>query len=1597
MASCVEQGSGNKRKGSSSSSSSTGGTGETPQTPDFSSSNNFFQEGATQSDAGLTLPISFSDRFYLRGAQVDFYIKNNGVTSNKCIVFTFNTTANSYLVMAATPQYFYNFSTNTQEYYYLISPGDKSKNQTFCQTPGLQATLSTINPTYNHVYTLADSCPSCGAGLFQSANTDMFSTSGNLISDIGVGQLKLILSNSISDPSDPNILCTSSAECMPQGFDCCVQGQCVNDKSVKGSVNTTDPSYVAALQAVNLDPNLYSSYPQYFNICPIEVNPEPTPPTITDPNITAAERYTKLTELYECTTPQKGEASYCTVTYEDAFANGPTYFTQDDDRNFNTFYAGSGAIPNHSIKEIKYNDQIYFRDNLFLKTDITIGPGGNLSGNDTLTDPQQVNLNVATAGDIDVLKIKYLIDGSCRTVGTNLAKCDKYYTQGQNLGLNDDHFPASQVFNLPYYADANRTVSVNVDDAIVLNGTDWVLTNSSPSFVTFQPTFQIFDTQEVKITYYVDLSANPVLQSKLTAQQEIAQMCECPDLSCSLKPVKDDDDVTIDYVCEYPQPDLPEPPLQQNVLLSSKTVPVRYFDNDGGVEHNDVTIDTPVQEGLPFEYINDDYSKPNNVSSYVGFNEIYGSISGKSGAASTAKLVRLKKGKSYDIFVNSGTFSSCFYCGTDYFSNLAKVFPSNFIFKGGGYFPHPTQTNQSTTEMRSHDILFGRACFVPATMLPFSHSPDVDRQTQRKERMALQHFYFANGYQRDWFGFDYGSIIGSFDGVKWFSVGNQRRITATTSRLYLAVNAYYGDQSIDSTFSVDVNQASTLPSSGAFVQTDFDSDGAECQKYHACNTDNDCAASLGWEYTCASVTSLQTEWPVFDQNAKEIPMQSTLMRIISMNGTTSGPAKRCVYRGRGAACLQDIDTTLTAADTFNKTADKKLFSCSANTYCQPFNDGGRVSKFNTKISRYAKSIKTLLANNTLTEDEEDTFGFATKQLGRPYDYDGKDEIPNEAFTASIKAGVDAICVPGKTSTGQTFAELHNRAPSGTYSDKVNGIGVTGSSLNAASTSYLSSCPVMDDGGNYLTNSDALISAGQRTDDVATYSLAGSQNVSTNMLATMNSQTNLLKDFELEHISGKALEYNRCLRAPGASCFSDFECAANDYITDQTKSISSLTGLSFFSHELNFWQRTLVCSQEVLPTDPTYDPKNNRCCRQMGNVIQIANEVVNDATSPNNSAIPGVTIPINDPRVNTAIAPAHDDMASNPTEYPPISVNQDNAASISFNTLLNQYNTINEVAEKTCCSKNWVRNFADGSNSWTPAKMQNVNKTDFRCVNWVPNASGQSNFTCDADEEPDHPNCNMRSIPTAEANLYMEYFSRFELTGIPQVTFEANSFCRVQTGNSSVAPAVSTLVPGYLNPIASLTPEYTQGATNYYSATDIVDMDSDKKIVFKDDEFTCCQPVGTQMQASDDPSMCCSGYINPDTNRCALRNYTNLSVYFNRYVSSEAKDLADGLIDQKTGYIKSNVTVQQLACTKQACASGFVGYGILHSDLKVPNHESSDKGVKRFIDGDDQANNFDGKADIFDEGLRWNTQVYCVPQELAQASGDVLQIFDCGQN
>ena len=141
--------------------------------------------------------------------------------------------------------------------------------------------------------------------------------------------------------------------------------------------------------------------------------------------------------------------------------------------------------------------------------------------------------------------------------------------------------------------------------------------------------------------------------------------------------------------------------MQQTIYLSTKSVPHRYFDKAAGVHHTSVTIDTPEQEGVAFEYTSGNVLRPNNLTQIVGFNEIYGSFKYNANSAKPAREIVVKNGKTYDIFTDYGSLSTCTLCGTDYYSTLAKIFPTNFTQKGGGYRPE-----KDKTITKSFDLVF---------------------------------------------------------------------------------------------------------------------------------------------------------------------------------------------------------------------------------------------------------------------------------------------------------------------------------------------------------------------------------------------------------------------------------------------------------------------------------------------------------------------------------------------------------------------------------------------------------------------------------------------------------------------------------------------------------------------------------------------------------------------------------------------------------------------------------------------------------------------------------------------------------------------------
>jgi len=701
------------------------------------------------------------------------------------------------------------------------------------------------------------------------------------------------------------------------------------------------------------------------------------------------------------------------------------------------------------------------------------------------------------------------------------------------------------------------------------------------------------------------------------------------------------------------------------------------------------------QELKEFKYTNNDVLKPNNVADYVGFNEIYGSFS-KTGTyiSRPAKMVKVKKDQQYDILVGSGVFSSCLSCGSDYYSAMKKIFPQNFGGQAGGYAPDNYDSTRinSTGLYRADDLLFGRACFVPATMIPWTHVTAGTPLAQRRARLAGQHFLFANGYNRDWYGFDYGSLIGSFDGVTWFSVGNQRRIKAKTNKLYLAVNTYLGDLSIDSNFNVSISETSAY--SGDVPDHDTETDGAQCQQSHYCKSDNDCFRQLGYDYLCQNVSPITTNWPQFDANGSEI-LGSTQRSLSSILGGVNGQSLRCVYRGRGAPCLPDLNQALTK-EQFNGSPLIGSLTCAPNYTCQTITTPNR---FNDRIARFANTPGA--QNTAYPENKSDTVGHGARVILRPFNYYGKESILSDAATSLSSNKVEAICVPGKNVAVATSTyDLNSRLPNNRTetSDKILGIGASTSLVISART--LNACPATDVAGNSMQLFNLPIG------DPVLNRFTFSQNLSTNLLnLTSLVNLNIYSVDGEKPVTTVGYQKNACLRAPGASCFSDMECAPSSLIASKAKSanLSSVLNLA----EAKYWEEELVCGNPDFKkingiNNPEFDIKKNTCCREIGKILTVYTQK-NDSDfqwcENNNIKVAGVTTPFSSKSRYSRVHSAYDKMTCNINEIDStksfaLSIAAENS-SVRFRQILGQYKTLDTINQRTCCTKNWVKKFCFG--------------------------------------------------------------------------------------------------------------------------------------------------------------------------------------------------------------------------------------------------------------------------------------------------------------
>lgn len=1628
--------------GNSTSPTNNGGQTTTPPSKNqLSQKVNFLQLGQDQQTSTLSIFSDYTDSFLIRGNQViDFLAKETQSSqSNFCLLLKFDGASGSnskqVLLLSARIRSFYNSQLLNKEYYYQIAPNDSSINQNDCLTVSMQNKISQLYGTSNIAFAIKDLCPSCQTNI-TSSPLRLFKPTATEVTTLSVSHLFISLLPKIgTSPTGGQVSCQMNANCTAINYNCCLAGQCVNHGQVRSNVSQTSDKYKIALQQIQARPELIKNYTDVFYVCPemVPTNPDnnQTDPDI-DPIQDANDLFSELQGLYNCLNPKQDEFSFCSKKYANAsklMKTAPYIFTvNNDDLNFQNIHPSIGI---NNISQIKYAGSIYYKEKV-LESETAVAlkaSHGTLSAaNDDLTSSQTAQLQIPLPGNAknDTLELEFRTNGTCKKLGSQLALCKKIYKQGQASSpkRSSDHLSGDYKFKFPTYANTSFNIKVEVGGSPVPPSQDtWVRNGFS---IDFNPSeFPIFNNQEVVISYYVTANVEALTLSRELAQVAINKHCACDnDNDCNLAPVV----TTINgeakissYKCVAPQPDVPDAPLQKTVYVSAKSSPHNFYDKNGVYFDKNKITSTSTQEGSEFTYKDNNFFKPSNQASYVGFNEIYGSFNKSENSPMPATVVDLKKGKRYDLFVSDAALSTCLNCGTDYYNSLKKIFPNSFTHKGGGYLPDMVESRRKDNQgkFRADDLLFGRACFVPATMIPWTHRSNNNVTLQRRNRLTAQHFMFANGYNRDWYGFDYGALIGSFDGITWFAVGNQRRIEAKSNKLFLAINSYFGDLTVNNTFTININETAAVLNSGSSIIHDTKNDGAQCQKAHFCSADEDCISQLGYEYTCQNVSAYRTNWPIFDSNGNETSGLKNVS-LLSLVGGAAGQVKRCVYRGRGALC-NPKSNTVAADSSYTGSTLPAVHSCSPNTYCAQLSE----TVFNNKISRYGESVIHQNTKTYITSvvGKTDTFGLKARVLGRPFEFYGKSATPSIAKAQLQNNNAQAMCIPGKAPQNAATTEDLNHAGSNVAkADTILNIGQTFSTSTLMNENYLAACPATDSTGNFTNKVNRSLSSKEH----APYAIRNNLSTNSLNLPVLNS-LNLFNDDE-SPVKTMGYQKNSCLRAPGAKCFTDFECSPNKFISQKIKTISDFLN-QMNPAEQDFWEEELVCAnsqdrylENSTYPNPVYQAYEHHCCRETGKSFTFhsqAHEGSSFKVADENGKvlIPGVNQPINSNERYSRTHTIYDKHVESPSEYPLLITPAARPSSPLALTLdkIKQYNTLHLNNSRMCCTGHWVRNFAGATSSgqanhkFTNTLSQNIPISTFKPLSWGPNNDPPVHtypggyvarpFTCTT-EDYQTSDCEVKNIVegSAEEAKYLDWFGKFELIGIPQVLIETNDDIALpvdavnQTDISNNKTPLLNTIKDFRN-TGVTDAEY--GGKKYYSAASYENFEigSGKlKKVFSENSFSCCLPTGIEVKSNTPNNACCSGQKSTKggVSRCCMNDFTDLSVYTNRYVSSEGaffngQKISDSDIDPTSGYIRKEI-VMNMAATM--CCSGKATYGKVINDYFVPinfdERISGDQIKTRrwlYLDNLDNANEVSNGVNLYNVGVKWNNHVYCAPANL----------------
>lgn len=1247
LQSCIEAPK-NSRKSVSSASTTTTST----TSPTFASDELLYWYSSTKVQGTITINKTSQNTYYIRGSYIHNFLSSTDSSSvynyNKqyCLVGNFSSSSYKQIRVRAIPVSTTSSSKVTERMMRIDLSAD-SDNSAQCNYSTIDSvTIANASFSMPNICVSTTNC----SGLVTTSNLNFYTVnkSGSTITSLTKVDVASLVSSSINlqiDLSSNSTTETSSCSvsaCSAKGFDCCIEGQCVKDASIKSSYTLTTLATIdpQAYNDYTANPLTFINYPNYFNICS---------------NIAHASVNSTTTTTSSATT-----AAQSLATAQDRIsAYLKRWYCMDDVATS----VAAGTTPNYS--------RCY---------------GTSTNGTSTAYDDVRYSLAKDCGCSVD----KTLMDVKC------------------------PNWSVKPIYNSSVTTNSIANIFIGYYDAT--NGSSSLTTGASRG------------------NYYIISKGGTINSASYLAGDWIIY-----DGSSWFKYQSN----ISDFYCYTPAVENQVGSITNlNVSVSARSAPHRFFANNGGVNYDDIaklpsTITQEDKTGdTDFTYLDEtNKSGPNNGA--YNYKSILGTMFVDLSKTAPAKMVTVELGKTYILSSISGYFTPCPQCGRDSWFQSFFAHPTSqkgIGLQASGYSTTRDAYGNNDTLGNYEDTHFGRACYLPITMIPVSHQKNTDVQVQRLNRLKTQSAFFINGYQKDWFGFNQGALIGSFDGVSWFAVGTGRRVTATSTKLFLAFNAPFLDLATktDTVVNIIPDMATNSAPNVDFdptlsIKDPLQGTAATCQQYHQCNTDSECVAQLGWEYVCADVSQIKTTWPLFDSNANELKNQervATLFDILS-NTISTNTTKRCVYRGSGAPCKKDISYF----NTQGNSTFKKMLTCAPNFYCSSINN----NKFNNELVRTPNEFDNFL------------FGMDANVLGRPLNYVtatkplASDIISNiqyngtAALNLSTAAGDLGMCLPGKSlltsisSSPETdYVRAHSNSDALKRTDYISQIGSCNSNATGEARTY--NCPVIGTDGNYIDPS---------TDPSTLAAQQNSCNAEARQTSTYYSAFKTIEAGALSSItslSSPTLAADACIRRAGSVCHTDLDCSPNS----MHESLAGGINLNYFGGtdaERNYWSESLVCGQSTAQPLKnasnyyTYKLSDNKCCREIGKDFSMYTKGDKNFVpdQPTNSVnLDTRKFSYQDPSGTNrysryVISPlAHDPLASNiygaSDMVPQVPLSSGTIAS-THEPNSEQWRVIHETGSLTCCGGGWIRKFADGTHTWPIKSKLSFDTSNFSCLNF----------------------------------------------------------------------------------------------------------------------------------------------------------------------------------------------------------------------------------------------------------------------------------------